>query len=163
MNISSLVVCWAVIMLMFTASQVTAQTAPPYGAPISLDMAQRCVAGATAEAKKNGWNVTITVLDAGGHAMLVQRMDSVQFGSIAVAHEKAYSAVAFRRPTKAFDDLVVQGGAGLRLLKVPGVAPVEGGLPIVHDGRVIGGVGVSGATAQQDGQIAQACLSALHE
>lgn len=161
MNISSFIVFWAVIALGFTASPTIAQTALSYGAPISLDLAQRCMAGATAEAKKNNWNVTITVLDAGGHTVLVQRMDGVQFGSVAVAHDKAYSAVAFRRPTKAFEDLVVQGGTGLRLLKVPGVLPAEGGLPIVHDDRVIGGIGVSGATSQQDGQIAQACLNAL--
>jgi len=161
MDTCSFPVRLALIGLVLTASPVIAQTSPPYGAPISLDLAQRCMASATAEAKKNEWNVTITVLDAGGHTMLVQRMDGVQFGSLEVAHEKAYSAVAFRRPTKTFEDMVVQGGTGLRLLKVPGVVPVEGGLPIVQDGRVIGAVGVSGATAQQDGQIAQACLSAL--
>lgn len=161
MSISSFLVRLTIISLVLTASPAMAQTATSYGAPISLEMAQRCMTGATAEAKKNEWNVTITVLDAGGHTVLMQRMDAVQFGSVAVAHDKAYSAVAFRRPTKFFEDLVVQGGTGLRLLKVPGVLPAEGGLPIVHEGRVIGGVGVSGATSQQDGQIAQACLNAL--
>jgi len=163
MHVSSLISRWAILTVVFTASPLIAQTSPSYGVSISLDLAQRCRAGATAEAKKNGWNVTITVLDAGGHAILVQRMDGVQFGSVAVAHDKAYSAVAFRRSTKTFDEMVVQGGSGLRLLKVPGLTPVEGGLPIVHDGHVIGGIGVSGATAQQDGQIAQACLNALQE
>jgi uncharacterized protein GlcG (DUF336 family) len=124
-------------------------------------MARRCMAGAEAEAKKNNWNVVITVLDSGGHAVLMQRMDGTQFGSIEVAREKAYSAIAFRRPTKVFDDIVTQGGAGMRLLRLPGASPIEGALPIVHGGQVIGSVGVSGVTAQQDGQIAQACVNAL--
>jgi glc operon protein GlcG len=88
-------------------------------------------------------------------------MDGAQLGSIDVAPDKAYSAVAFRRPTKVFEDLVAQGGANLRILKLSGASPVEGGIPIVVDGKVIGAVGVSGGTAQQDGQAAKAGVDAL--
>ena len=167
MNTRYLMVCCAAVVLVLVASTVIAQAPspppppPPYGAPISLDMARRCMAGAEAEAKKNNWNVVITVLDSGGHAVLMQRMDGTQFGSIDVANDKAYSAIAFRRPTKVFEDILAQGSAALRLLRLTGATPIEGGLPIVHGGQVIGAVGVSGVTSQQDGQIAQACVSAL--
>src|SRR5436190_21211551 len=126
---------------------------PPYGMAISLEQAKKIMAGAEAEAKKNSWNVCIVVLDSGGNVVMVQRMDGAQFGSIEVAREKAYSAVAFRRPTKAFQDLIEQGGVNMRLLRVSGLSPLEGGLPIIVDGKLVGGVGVSGVTSQQDAQI----------
>lgn len=88
-------------------------------------------------------------------------MDAGQFGSIEIAKEKAYSAVAFRRPTKAFDDALAQGGANLRILRLPGASPVEGGIPIVVDGKLIGAVGVSGVTSAQDAQIARAGVENL--
>jgi uncharacterized protein GlcG (DUF336 family) len=113
---------------------------PPYGAPITLEQAKKVMVGAEAEAKKNNWNMVIVVLDSGGNMVMLQRMDGAQFGSIDVAKDKAYSAVAFRRPTKAFDDALAQGGANLRLLKLAGASPVEGGIPVVADGKVIGSV-----------------------
>ncbi|MGH7305792.1 MAG: GlcG/HbpS family heme-binding protein [Candidatus Rokuibacteriota bacterium] len=134
---------------------------PPYGTPITLEQAKKVMAGAEAEAKKNNWNVVVVVLDSGGNVVMLQRMDGAQFGSIEVAKDKAYSAVAFRRPTKAFDDALAQGGANLRLLKLAGASPVEGGIPIVQDGKLIGGVGVSGVTAAQDAQIARAGIENL--
>lgn len=137
------------------------QAPPPYGMAISLEQARKCAAASEAEARKNSWNVVIAVLDSGGHLVLLQRMDGTQFGSIEVAREKAYSAVAYRRPTKVFEDLVGQGGAGTRLLRLTGANPIEGGLPIVMDGRLVGGVGVSGVTAPQDGQIAKACVDGM--
>jgi glc operon protein GlcG len=134
---------------------------PPYGQAISLEQAKKVMAGAEAEAKKNSWNVCIVVLDSGGNIVMVQRMDGAQFGSIEVAREKAYSAVAFRRPTKAFDDLLAQGGNNLRILRVPGASPLEGGIPIVVDGKLIGGIGVSGVTSAQDAQIGRAGIDSL--
>jgi glc operon protein GlcG len=122
---------------------------------------QKVVAGAEAEAKKNSWNVVIAVLDSGGNVVMLQRMDGAQFGSIEVAKDKAYSAVAFRRPTKAFDDALAQGGANLRILRVPGASPLEGGIPIVQDGKLIGAVGVSGVTSAQDAQIGRAGIENL--
>jgi uncharacterized protein GlcG (DUF336 family) len=134
---------------------------PPYGPPITLEQAKKVMAGAEAEAKKNNWNVVITVLDSGGNLVMTQRLDGAQFGSLEVARDKAYSAVAFRRPTKAFEDAVAQGGANLRILRLPGASPLEGGIPIVLDGKLIGAVGVSGVTSQQDAQIARAGIEAL--
>jgi uncharacterized protein GlcG (DUF336 family) len=144
------------------AQQAAAPPPPPaYGSPISLDMAKKVVAGAEAEAKKNNWNVVIAVLDAGGNLVVLHRMDGAQFGSIEVAREKAYSAVSFRRPTKVFEDAVGQGGMNLRLLRLSGASVLEGGLPLVVDGKLVGGIGVSGVTSAQDGQIAKAGTDAL--
>ena len=134
---------------------------PPYGTPISLEQAKKVLAGAEAEAKKNNWNVVIYVVDAGGQPVAMQRLDGTQFGSIDVARDKAYSAVAFRRPTKAFQDAIAQGGENMRILKLSGASPLEGGIPIVVDGKIIGAVGVSGVTSQQDAQIASAGIAAL--
>ena len=148
-------------VLVFAAASASAQAPPPYGPPITLEQAKKALAGAEAEAGKNRWNVVITVLDSGGNIVAVHRMDGAQFGSLEVAREKAYSAVAFRRPTKVFEDLVAQGGANLRLLRLTGANPLDGGLPIVADGKIIGAIGVSGVTGQQDAQIARAGIEAL--
>lgn len=139
-----------------------AQQEPPnYGAPITLEQAKKVVAGAEAEARKNRWNVVISVVDAGGHLVLLQRLDSTQIGSLEVSRKKAVSAVHFRRPTRAFAEGLAMGGENLRVLKVDGAIPIDGGLPIVSEGKIIGGIGVSGVTPQQDGQIAAAGLEAL--
>jgi uncharacterized protein GlcG (DUF336 family) len=135
--------------------------APGYGPPITLEQAKKVVAGAEAEAQKNNWPMVIAILDSGGNLVLLHRMDNTQIGSLEVAKDKAYSAVAFRRPTKVFEDLVGQGGANLRLLRLTGASPIEGGLPIVIDGKIVGGIGVSGGTAPQDGQVARMGLDAL--
>jgi len=151
----------ATILLLVVAS-VGAQQAPPpasppaYGTPISLEQAKKVMAGAEAEAKKNNWNVAIAIHDSGGNLVMLQRLDGTQFGSTDVAKDKAYSAVAFRRPTKAFQDAIEQGGGNLRLLKLSGASPLEGGIPIMADGKIIGSIGVSGVTSQQDAQIARA-------
>jgi uncharacterized protein GlcG (DUF336 family) len=134
---------------------------PPYGMPITLEQAKKVMAGAEAEANKNKWNVVIVVLDSGGNLVMLHRMDGAQFGSIDVAREKAYSAVAFRRPTKVFEDAVGQGGVNLRVLRLTGASPFEGGWPIVVDGKLIGAVGVSGVLSTQDGQIGRAGIEAL--
>jgi uncharacterized protein GlcG (DUF336 family) len=157
-------------MLMLTAtSPVSAQQPaaapppppPPYGPAITLEQAKKVLSGAEAEATKNKWNVVIVVLDSGGNMVALHRMDGAQWGSIEVAREKAYSAVAFRRPTKAFEDAIGQGGANLRILRLTGASPLEGGLPIVVDGKLVGSVGVSGVLATQDAQIGRAGIEAL--
>jgi uncharacterized protein GlcG (DUF336 family) len=154
------------LILVFAATSfatvVAAQTpTTPYGAPISLDQAKKVLAGAEAEAQKNSWNVVIAILDSGGHLVLLQRLDNTQFASVEVAQQKAYSAVAFRRPTKVFQDGVAAGGEGLRILKLAGATPVEGGLPLIVEGKLVGSIGVSGVTSQQDNQIAKAGADAL--
>ncbi len=153
------------LMIALVAGAAVAQTPPPpppaYGAPITLEQAKKVMAGAEAEAKKNNWGMVITILDPGGHPVMMQRLDGTQLGSIEVAKDKAWSAVAFRRPTKVFEDAVSQGGANLRLLRLTGASPIEGGIPLMADGKIIGSIGVSGGTAPQDGQVAKAGVDAL--
>lgn len=144
-----------------TPPAVTPPPPLPYGAPISLAEAHSCVAAAQATAVKNTWFMVVTVVDTGGHVVLTERMDNTQFGSLEPARQKAYTAVAFRRSTKVFEDMIAQGGAALRLLKLPDALPIEGGLPIVREGKISGAVGTSGGNAQQDGVVAQACVAAL--
>lgn len=134
---------------------------PSYGPSITLEQARKMSAAAQQDALRNGWLMVVAVMDAGGHLVLLERMDSAQFGSVQVAQDKARSAVAFRRPTKAFHEMVAAGGEGLRMLVMSGAVPIDGGLPIIVGGAVIGGIGISGGTSAQDGQVAQAGLAAL--
>jgi len=134
---------------------------PPYGPAITFDQAQKAMVAAQAEAKKNNWNVVIAIVDSGGHLVSLQRLDNTQYGSIDVAKGKATTAVSFRRPTKALEDVITGGGAGLRILKLEGATPLEGGVPIVVDGKIIGGIGVSGVLSSQDAQIARAGADSL--
>ncbi len=159
----SLVVVLLLASLPVAAQQPVAPPPPqiPYGAPISLDQAKKVMVGAEAEAKKNKWNMVITVLDSGGHLVMLERMDGTQLGSIDAAKDKAYSAVLYRRPTKVFQDLVGQGGPNLRLLRLSGASPLEGGIPLMVDGKIVGAVGVSGAASEQDAQVAKAGADAL--
>ena len=126
---------------------------------LTLDDAKKIAAGAEAEAMRNDWPVVIAVLDDGGHLLLLQRMDNVQYGSVNVAIEKARAAIAFRRPTKVLEGNITEGR--LHYLGLPGALPVEGGLPITVDGQFVGAVGVSGVRSNQDAQIAQAGIDAL--
>ena len=114
------------------------------------------MAAAEAEATKNNWNVVITIVDAGGHIVMMQRANNTQYASIRIAEGKARTAVEFRRPTKALEDAVAAGGGGLRFLAVEGLTPLEGGIPIVVDGKIIGGIGVSGVASKDDAAIARA-------
>jgi glc operon protein GlcG len=132
----------------------------PYGMPINIEQAKKVMAGAEAEAKKNNWPVAIVILDSGGQMVMMQRLDNTQWGSVDIAKEKARTAVALRRPTKALQDGIAQGGVNLRFLST-GFSVLEGGIPIVHEGKIIGSIGVSGVTSQQDAQAAQAGQDAL--
>jgi glc operon protein GlcG len=128
---------------------------------ISLKLIQKINAADQAEARNNEWSVVVSSVDSGGNRVRLERMDNAQLGSVEVSQDKAKSAVEFRRPTKVFQDNLAAGGEGMRMLKVTGAIPVEGGLPIVVDGKIIGGIGISGATSAQDGQIAQAGLDVV--
>jgi len=132
-----------------------------YGAPITLDQAKKAMAAAEAEAKKNNWNVAIYIVDSGGHVVMVQRLDGTQLASIRIAEGKARTAVEFRRPTKALEDVIAGGGAGLRYFTVREVNLMEGGVPIVVDGKIVGGIGVSGVDSKDDARIAQAGADAV--
>ena len=126
---------------------------------LTLDDAKRIAAAAEVEAKTNAWQVVIAVVDDGGHPLYLQRSHDTQFGSVELAIKKAQAAVAFQRPTKASEDAVLSGR--LIHLALPGVIPAEGGVPLVRDGCIIGGLGISGVRSFQDGQIAQAGANAL--
>jgi glc operon protein GlcG len=154
---------WLVASGPVGAQQPVAPPPPqiPYGAPISLEQAKKVMAGAEAEATKNKWSMVIVVLDSGGHPVMLERMDGTQLGSIDAAKDKAYSAVLYRRPTKVFQDLLAQGGANVRLLRLSGASPLEGGIPLVIDGKIVGAIGVSGAASEQDAQVAKAGAEAL--
>lgn len=128
----------------------------PYGAPVSLALAQRIAAAAEHEARANHWPMVIAVVDSGGNLVLLHKMDDAQLGSVAVAHAKAASAVKFKRPTRVFEDALAGGGLALRLLATEGACPLEGGLPLLVDGRLIGAIGVSGMQSTQDAQVAAA-------
>lgn len=156
---SALAFIFAVVIATAAANAQQAPSAPPitpYGPPITLELAKKVMAAAEAEATKNNWNMAIAILDSTGHLAMLHKLDNTQYGSIPVAVDKASSAIDFRRPTKVFEDLVAQGGLGTRTLALRGSSPLEGGLPIIVNGKVIGAIGVSGATAVQDGLVAKA-------
>src|SRR6184192_2905659 len=126
---------------------------------ITLEDAKKAMAAAEAEAHKNKWNVAIAILDAGAHLILFEKMDDTQLGSVNIAMGKAKTAVNFKRPSKAIEDIVAGGRQAF--LALEGITPLQGGLPVVADGKVIGAVGVSGVMSSQDEQVAQAAVNAL--
>lgn len=126
---------------------------------LSLAAAKKMAAAAEAEAAKNNWNMVITVLDDGGNLLYLERMDGAQLGSIEVSQGKARTALQFKRPSKAFQDLIDKDQA--HLITLGRVTAVQGGLPILAEGKVVGSIGVSGAASNQDEQCAQAGLNAL--
>ena len=126
---------------------------------LTLEAAKKIAAGAEAEARKNNWNVVIAVVDDGGHLVYLQRIDGTQTGSVDVAIGKARTSAAFKRPTKVFDELAKTRPSITSIS--PTAVLLEGGVPVVVGGQVVGAVGVSGVTSQQDAQIADAGIAAL--
>lgn len=147
------------VTLLFAASQSAAQQRPSYGAQITLDTAKKIAAGALAEARRNNWNVAVAVLDSHGMLIYYEMMDDTQTASATIAIEKGRTAATYRRPSKAFEDGISKGRVAI--LGLPGVTPIEGGLPLFVGGKIAGGVGVSGVNSDQDAPIAQAGLDAL--
>jgi len=127
---------------------------------LTLDDAKCIAQAAETEASANNWKVVIAVVDDGGHLLYLQRSHDTQFGSVDTAIMKANASVAFQRPTKSSEDAVLSGR--LIHLALPGVIPAEGGVPILRDGMVIGGIGISGVRSFQDGQVALAGVAALN-
>jgi len=163
------------IAILLAASAASAQTSAPktqaaapaqssytipIGNPIAIDAAKKVAAAAQAEARKNSWFMAIAVVDPAGTLVYYEKADNTQIGSATVALEKARSAALFKRPTKLFQDAVAGGGAGLRILRLEGAVPVEGGVPIVVDGKLIGAIGVSGDLSEHDAQCATVGLAA---
>jgi uncharacterized protein GlcG (DUF336 family) len=133
----------------------------PYGLSVSTESAKIAAAASIAEAQKNNWKEAIAVVDTGGYLVYFEKMQDTPTGSVELAIEKARTAALFRRPTKVFEDGVAAGGEGLRLLRLTGAIPIDGGVPIIVDGKVIGAVGASGGTGAQDGQVAKAGAGAV--
>ena len=133
----------------------------PYGPPISREAARHAATAALAEAARNNWTMVAAIVDPGGHLVYLERMDDVQIGSVVVAQTKARSAALFKRPTKALQDALAAGGEGLRVLALEGAVPVEGGVPLIVDGKIVGAIGLSGGTSAQDGQCANAAAAAI--
>jgi glc operon protein GlcG len=131
----------------------------PYGAPVSIETARKATATAIAEGKKNGWTVAVAVVDSGGVLVYFERMDGTQTASSDIAIGKARTAAAFKRSTKLFEDGIVAGR--LQNLGLPGALPIDGGVPLIENGRIVGAIGVSGARPEQDGVCVKAAIDAL--
>jgi uncharacterized protein GlcG (DUF336 family) len=146
------------LLMTFVATGAHAQN---YGPNITLEQAKAVLAAAEAEAVAQNWNMAIAVVDTAGNLVAFVKRDNTQNGSVKVSQAKAASAALYKRPTKAFQDTLAEGGVGLRLLTLEGAVAAEGGVPLVVGGAIIGAIGVSGATSEQDGVVAAAGLAAL--
>lgn len=145
------------LFVVVTSLGMEAQMMPnPYGPPISVEAAKKVAATALAEAVKNHWTMAVAVVDPNGTLVYYEKMDNTQLGSAQVSIDKARSAALFKRPTKALQDALASGGAGLRVMALQGAVPIEGGVPILADGKIVGAIGVSGDSSDHDGICAQA-------
>lgn len=134
---------------------------PPCGPSITIVQAKKVAEAALEPAYTNGWTMVIAIADPAGHLVYLEKMDETQVGSVKIAESKARSAAIFKRPTKVFQDRLARGGDGLLVLRLDGVVPVEGGVPIVVDGKLIGALGVSGGSSAEDEACAEAGAKAL--
>jgi uncharacterized protein GlcG (DUF336 family) len=146
----------SVSLLSLYATYAFAQLPNPYGMSIGGDTAKKSAAAALAEARKNNWTMAAAIVDTAGDLVYFEKLDGTQAASTLIAVDKARSSVRFKRPTKALQDALAAGGDGLRMLALQGAVPVEGGLPLIVDGKIVGAIGVSGGTSTQDGQCAKA-------
>jgi len=145
----------------FVSTTLVAQAPTQYGAPISIENAKKVAAAAIAEAKKNNWTMCIAIVDPGGNLVYLEKMDGTQTGSVSVSIDKARSAALFKRPGKAFQDTLAAGGDGLRLLQLQGAIPIDGSFPLVMEGKIVGAIGASGGTSDQDGVAGKAGADAV--
>ena len=132
-----------------------------YGLAIGIVAAKKVAAAALAEAARNNWAMAVAIVDTAGDLIYFERMDATQVGSVTIAIDKARSAARFKRPTTAFQDILAAGGEGVRVLGLAGAVPVEGGIPLVMDGKIVGAVGVSGGTSAQDSQCGKAGVAVV--
>jgi uncharacterized protein GlcG (DUF336 family) len=151
----------ALAALLALASHAASAQMPSYGPSLNLEQAKKAVAAAEAEARRNNWPVAIAVVDTHGFLVAFAKLDDTQTASVQVAIDKGVSAAMYRRSTKVFQDSVAGGGAGLRVQSLRGASTVDGGLPIVVGGKIVGAIGVSGVTADQDAVVAKAGAEAL--
>jgi len=128
---------------------------------LSLELAKKIAEVAEAEAIKNNWSVVISIVDDGGNLVYLCRMDNTQIGSIEVSIQKARTAIFFKRPTKVFEDMVAGGRNAI--LSLPGVLPLEGGMPLIVKGQIIGAIGISGAKSNEDGIVAKVAVDFMSD
>lgn len=160
--VSSLALGTAILLSVDARAQAPAPPPPPaYGEAITLDQAKKAADAAEAEAKKNGWFMAIAVVNTSGDLVHFRKLDNTQFASVTISQHKAKAAATFKRPTKVFEDRIAQGGAGIAAITLDGIIGSEGGIPIMVGGKVIGAMGCSGGTGQQDGVTCQAGVDAL--
>ncbi len=143
------------------ASDPLAQMHNSYGQAITLEEAKKAAASALSEARKHEWTMATAVTGIGGELVYFEKMDDAEIASAQLAIDKAQSAVLYRRPTKAFEDALVGSRDGLRVLGLRGAVPLDGGMPLIIDGKIVGGIGVSGGTNVQDGRCARAGAAAV--
>jgi len=136
------------------AAVQAASAVPQYGESVNLEQARRAIAAAVAEARRINVPMAISVVDTSGNLVAFEKMDNTQTASIVVAQNKAVSAAMYRRPTKVFQDALAAGGANLRILTLPNANAIEGGVPVTQGGRIIGAIGVSGGSPDQDSAVA---------
>jgi uncharacterized protein GlcG (DUF336 family) len=160
MKMKSLIrVAFAAAVVAFAAGAAAQQL--QYGPPISVENAKKAAAAALAEARKNQWNMVVAIVDPAGYLVYFERMDTAQYGSVAIAQDKAHAAAVFRRSTKSVYDEMEKGGPGLRYLNLRGFVTSEGGELLMQDGKVVGAIGLSGGSGAQDGQCARAGVAAV--
>lgn len=135
--------------------------AESYGPSISLEDSKKAAAAALSEARRHGWVMAVAVTDPFGQLVYFEKSDDTQHGSVEVAIAKSRCAALFKRPTRVWQDMLASGGDGLRVLGLPGVVPVEGGMPLVINGQIVGAIGISGGSSPQDGQCARAAAESL--
>lgn len=160
-HVKSLFVLMLISYAMAATGQAPTSYGVPYGPSVSLENAKKAAAAAMAEAKKNAWTMAVAIVDPDGTLIYYEKMDNTQHGSATVAVNKARSAALFKRPTKAFQDRLASGGTGLAVLGLEGAVPVEGGIPLIIDGHIVGAIGVSGDTSDHDALCAQAGVEAV--
>jgi uncharacterized protein GlcG (DUF336 family) len=151
----------SVVVLTLSATAAWGQLPNLYGPSITGESAKKVAAAALAEARKNNWNMAAAVVDPAGDLVYFEKLDGTQAASVTIAVDKARSSARFKRPTKALQDTLAAGGDGLRVLRLDGAIPVEGGVPILMDGKIVGAIGMSGGTSAQDGQCASAGAAAV--
>jgi uncharacterized protein GlcG (DUF336 family) len=154
MRIIRVIAIVCVVLFIFSGTALAQQMPNPYGPNINLANAKKVAAAAAAEAVKIKINAVIAIVDTGGNLLYLERFDVVQYGSIDVAIHKAKCSVAYKRVTKAFEDLI--GGGKTAYLTLDGISAIEGGVPIIENGKIIGAIGVSGGSSAQDGMVATA-------
>ena len=150
-----MIMIFGVVFCTIAPHGAMAQAMPnPYGPGVTVETARKVASAAIAEARKNGWFVSVAIVDTAGDLVYFERMENAMSASVVVSQEKARTSARFKRPTKAFEDVLAGG-------RQPGVTPVEGGIPLIIDGKIVGAIGVNGASSPQDSQCAQAGVDTL--